>query len=49
MRTEFWWRNLGKSPFERQIMSCEDDIKIYLSQIDCKDGRWMELAQNRVQ
>jgi len=30
-------------------MGWEDDLKIYFRVVVCEDGRWMELAQDRVQ
>lgn len=55
-----WWeetRNentilVGKRPENRTLgrpRRCEDNFKMGLWKIGCKDGRCVELAQNRVQ
>jgi hypothetical protein len=40
---------LGKSPLGRPKRGWEDNIKMYLGDISFDDGRWMELAQSRIQ
>jgi hypothetical protein len=39
---------LGKRPLRSPRSTWEDNIKLDLKDVD-DDGRWMELAQNRVQ
>jgi hypothetical protein len=38
-----------KTPFGRPIRRWEDNIKKDLGNIRCENGRWIELAQDRVQ
>jgi len=38
----------GKQAFERQ-RRWENNSEMYLTEIRCEDGWWMELAQDRVQ
>jgi hypothetical protein len=35
---------LGKRLFGRPRRRCCDNIKVDLREVDCEDGRWMELA-----
>jgi hypothetical protein len=40
---------IGKEPLGKPRWSREDNIEIGLRKIRCEEGRWMELAQDRVQ
>jgi hypothetical protein len=42
-------KSLGKYLLGRRRRRYEDNIKKYLRDIGYEDGRWMELAQDRVQ
>jgi hypothetical protein len=42
-------KHFGKRPLGRPRSGRDDTIKIGLRQVGCEDGKWMELAQNRVQ
>jgi hypothetical protein len=37
----------GKSPLARPSCRWEDNIKIYLQEVECGDKDWIELAQDR--
>jgi hypothetical protein len=39
----------GKRPLGMLTIRGEDNIKLDLSEIDCEDSRWMELAENCAQ
>jgi hypothetical protein len=43
------WKTLGKRPLVTQRIGTKDNIKTDLSKMGRDDGRWMKLAQDRVQ
>jgi hypothetical protein len=49
MQSEFLWRTSWETTTLETEKETEDHIKKDLSDIGCEDGRWMELAQDRVQ
>jgi hypothetical protein len=42
--TKFWWGNLLKNGHLQDSRRWESNIKMDFREVDCKDGRWMELA-----
>jgi DNA polymerase III delta prime subunit len=40
---------LGNRPLEWQRRRAEDNIKMDLREIGCEDGRWLEVAEERIQ
>lgn len=39
---------LGKRPLTKPRRRWNDNIKVYVRKVDCKDGSWMEIDYGRV-
>lgn len=49
MRAQFCWENLWERSLGRPRMRWEHNVKTDLRGTGCGDGRWMKVAQDRVQ
>jgi hypothetical protein len=48
MHPEFWWENLLESGHVQDKRRRQDNIKVDLREMRCKNGKVMELAQDDV-